>query len=127
MPVASEESPTDLRPEPGEVHGDATPEEVVEPPLQSFRPLDWEILALLMPASVFGVLARLGLVSLASYDGESVFPLAYVQGVGCLVMGFCLAVKVPISEWCVLSVLIPQRFLSAERPSGPGTPPFTLH
>jgi CrcB protein len=81
--------------------GDATPEEVIEPPPQLFHPLSWEILALLMPASVFGALARLGLDALTSYDGESIFPLAYVQGVGCLVMGFCLALKVPISKWCV--------------------------
>jgi len=98
MSVVPEESPADLRPEPKEEQGDATPEEVVGPPPQLFHPLNWEILALLMPASVFGVLARLGLVALTSYDGESIFPLAYVQGVGCLVMGFCLALKVPISE-----------------------------
>jgi len=126
MPIASEESPADPQPEPKEVQGDATTEEVLEPPPQLFHPLNWEILALLMPASVFGVLARLGLVSLTSYNGESIFPLAYVQGVGCLVMGFCLALKVPISEWCVSSVPEPWRFLSAERSSQPATPPFTL-
>ena len=104
MSIVSEESPADLRAEPKEIQGDATPEEVVEPPPQPFHPLNWEILALLMPASVFGVLARLGLVGLTSYNGESIFPLAYVQGVGCLVMGFCLALKVPISEWCVSPV-----------------------
>ena len=92
-----------VRPELNEgVQKDGTLEDVVEPPSQMFHPLSWEILALLMPASVFGVLARLGLDALTSYDGESIFPLAYVQGVGCLVMGFCLALKVPISEWCVL-------------------------
>ena len=92
MSVAPEESPADLRPEPKEA------QVVVEPPLQLFHPLNWEILALLMPASVLGVLARLGLTALTSYAGESIFPLAYVQGVGCLVMGFCLALKSPISE-----------------------------
>ena len=77
---------------------DATAGVVVEPPLPLFHPLHWEILALLMPTSVFGVLARLGLDALTTYDGESIFPLAYAQGVGCLVMGFCLALKAPISE-----------------------------
>ena len=101
MPVVPEENPEDLRPELKEVQENATPEEVVEPPPQLFHPLNWEILALLMPASVFGVLARLGLAALTSYDGESIFPLAYVQGFGCLIMGFCLTLKVPISEWCV--------------------------
>lgn len=98
MSVTPEESPANLRPEPKEVQEDATPGAVVELPVQLFHPLHWEILALLMPAAVFGVLARLGLDALASYDGESIFPLAYAQGVGCLVMGFCLALKAPISE-----------------------------
>jgi len=52
-----------------------------------------------MPAAVFGTLARLGLDALTSYPGESIFPLAYVQGVGCLIMGFCLALKQPISDF----------------------------
>lgn len=104
MSAVPEESPaTDVRPEPNEAaHKDATLEDVVEPPPQLFHPLSWEIFALLMPASVFGVLARLGLDALTSYDDESIFPLAYVQGVGCLVMGFCLALKAPISQWYVL-------------------------
>lgn len=102
--VAEGNSAADVRLESnGGVRKDAAVEEVVEPPPQLFHPLNWEILALLMPASVFGVLARLGLDALTSYDGESIFPLAYVQGVGCLVMGFCLALKVPISKWCVSS------------------------
>lgn len=99
MSVAPEESPANLGPRHKEAHEDVAPEVVVEPPLQLFHPLHWEILALLMPASVFGVLARLGLSALTSYEGESIFPLAYVQSVGCLVMGFCLALKAPISEW----------------------------
>lgn len=110
MSVVSEVSPAagvSLEPD-GVVQKGATLEEVVEPPPQLFHPLSWEILALLMPASVFGVLARLGLDALTAYDGQSIFPLAYVQGVGCLVMGFCLALKVPISEWCVSSA--PERW-----------------
>ena len=98
MSVIPEERPPR---EPKEATQDVTPEEVVEPPPQLFHPLNWEILALLMGASVFGVLARLGLGALTYYDGQSIFPLAYVQGVGCLIMGFCLALKVPITEWCV--------------------------
>ena len=105
MSVAAEESPaTDGGLEPNQgVQKGATLGEIVDPPQQLFHPLSWEIIALLMPASVFGVLVRLGLDALTSYEGESIFPLAYVQGVGCLVMGFCLALKVPISEWCVSS------------------------
>jgi hypothetical protein len=61
-------------------------------------PLSPEVLLMLMPAAVFGTLARLGLDALTTYPGESIFPLAYVQGVGCLVMGFCLGLKGPISD-----------------------------
>ncbi|PFH52782.1 hypothetical protein AMATHDRAFT_139084 [Amanita thiersii Skay4041] len=52
-----------------------------------------------MPASVFGVLARLGLTALATYDGRSVFPLAYAQAVGCLVMGIALRIKQPLGQY----------------------------
>lgn len=125
MSVVAEECPAaDVRPGPNGVQKGATLEEAVEPPPQLFHPLNWEILALLMPASVFGVLARLGLDSLTSYDGESIFSLAYVQGVGCLVMGFCLALKVPISEWCVQSTPECWLIVDAERSSGIATPPF---
>jgi hypothetical protein len=66
--------------------------------VQTFHPLSPEVLILLMPAAVFGTLARLGLFALTMYPGESIFPLAYVQGVGCLIMGFCLELKDPISN-----------------------------
>ncbi|KAJ7507884.1 CrcB-like protein-domain-containing protein [Mycena galericulata] len=52
-----------------------------------------------MPFSVLGVLARLGLTALATYNGQSIFPLAYVQATGCLIMGFCLALKEPFSRY----------------------------
>ncbi|KAJ7754250.1 CrcB-like protein-domain-containing protein [Mycena maculata] len=52
-----------------------------------------------MPFSVLGVLARLGLTALATYSGDSIFPLAYVQTTGCLIMGFCLALKEPLSRY----------------------------
>lgn len=74
---------------------------VVKPEI--YHPLSPEILLMLMPAAVFGTLARLGLDALTAYPGESIFPLAYVQGVGCLVMGFCLGLKGPISDLWVCS------------------------
>ncbi|KAF7352738.1 hypothetical protein MVEN_01240000 [Mycena venus] len=52
-----------------------------------------------MPFSVLGVLARLGLTALATYSGQSIFPLAYSQATGCLIMGFCLALKEPFSRY----------------------------
>jgi hypothetical protein len=37
-----------------------------------------------------------------NYDGHAVFPLAYAQAVGCLVMGFALGLKESIGQMCVL-------------------------
>ena len=55
-------------------------------------------LALLIPGSIFGLLARLGINALVTYPGQSVFALAWVQGVGCFIMGFCLGLRESISE-----------------------------
>ncbi|KAF9075724.1 CrcB-like protein-domain-containing protein [Rhodocollybia butyracea] len=59
----------------------------------TYHPLAPHVLLLFIPASIFGVLARLGLEALVTYDGQSIFPLAYVQGLGCFVMGFSLEMK----------------------------------
>lgn len=67
-------------------------------PAKTYDPLSFPVIALLMCASVFGVLARLGLSALMSYPGHSVFPLAYAQAVGCLVMGFALGMKEEIGQ-----------------------------
>ncbi|KAI0750734.1 CrcB-like protein-domain-containing protein [Daedaleopsis nitida] len=69
------------------------------PPSKIYRPLSFPVIALLMPASVFGVLARLGLQAITTYDGMSIFPLAWVQAAGCLVMGFALALKEPFGRF----------------------------
>jgi len=71
------------------------------PSSKTYSPLSFPVIALLMPASVFGVLARLGLVALMDYDGHSVFPLAYPQAVGCLIMGLAICLKKAIGEWYV--------------------------
>jgi fluoride exporter len=71
------------------------------PPSKVYHPFSPSVLALLMPASILGVLARLGLQALATYDGRSIYPLAYVQAVGCLVMGFGLALKEPFGRLLV--------------------------
>ncbi|KAF7355371.1 hypothetical protein MSAN_01453700 [Mycena sanguinolenta] len=64
-----------------------------------YHPFSFHVLALLMPFSILGVLARLGLTALTTYSGESIFPLAYIQATGCLIMGFCLALKEPITRY----------------------------
>ncbi len=73
------------------------------PSSKRYSPLSFPVIALLMPASVFGVLARLGLVALMDYDGHSVFPLAYAQAVGCLIMGFAIYLRKPTGELYVPS------------------------
>ncbi|KAG1752724.1 CrcB-like protein-domain-containing protein [Suillus paluster] len=79
---------------------DRPPSEVEElPPAKIYHPLSIHVLALLMPASIFGVLARLGLQALATYNGQSVFPLAYVQATGCFIMGIGLKMKVPFGNF----------------------------
>ena len=59
----------------------------------TFSPFSPAVIALLMPASIFGTLSRLGLQALATYDGESIFPLAYPQALGCFIMGVALPLK----------------------------------
>jgi len=63
-----------------------------------YQPFSIPVVALLIPSSILGVLARLGLLAMTSYDGESIFPLAYVQALGCLIMGFGLRLKEPIGQ-----------------------------
>lgn len=68
------------------------------PPAKIYRPLSIHVLALLMPASIFGVLTRLGLQALTTYNGQAIFSLAYVQAVGCFIMGIGLRMKVPFGN-----------------------------
>lgn len=78
---------------------DRPPSEAEElPPAKIYRPLSIHVLALLMPASILGVLARLGLEALTTYDGQAIFPLAYVQATGCFIMGIALRMKAPFGN-----------------------------
>ncbi|KAF8845877.1 hypothetical protein BDN67DRAFT_919546 [Paxillus ammoniavirescens] len=52
-----------------------------------------------MPASIFGVLSRLGLQALVTYNGQSVFSLAYIQATGCFIMGIALGAKAPFGRF----------------------------
>lgn len=85
---------------------DLPPEEGL-PLAKVYHPGSPHVLALLAPASIFGVLARLGLLALTTYEGRSIFPLAYVQAIGCLIMGFGLGLKNPLGRLCVLSFAMP--------------------
>ena len=77
-------------------------EDGIRPP-KIYEPLSFPVLVLLMPASIFGVLSRLGLQALTTFDGQSIFPLAYVQAVGCLIMGMGMRVKEPLGQLFVAS------------------------
>ncbi|KZV77188.1 hypothetical protein PENSPDRAFT_568386 [Peniophora sp. CONT] len=74
-------------------------EEVKQPAATVFSSYSIEVLALLAPASIFGVLARLGLLALVKYDGDSIFTLAYPQALGCLFMGMALMLKEPLGNF----------------------------
>lgn len=63
-----------------------------------YRPYDLPILLILAPASILGVLCRLGLQALTTFEGSSVFALGYVNALGCLVMGFGLSIKGPLGQ-----------------------------
>jgi fluoride exporter len=73
-------------------------ETTIQDPPRVYHPFSPAVVALLMPASVFGVLARLGLQALGTYNGKSIFPLAYPQAVGCLIMGIALPLKDTIGD-----------------------------
>lgn len=75
-----------------------TLEDGIRPP-KIYEPFSLPVLVLLMPASIFGVLSRLGLQALTTFDGRSIFPLAYVQAVGCLIMGMGMRVKEPLGQF----------------------------
>lgn len=81
-------------------------EEEKLPPSKIYHPLSFPVIALLMPASIFGVLARLGLQAITTYDGRSIFPLAWIQAAGCLIMGFALGMKEPFGRLCVLLCIV---------------------
>jgi len=85
---------------------DRPPEEEL-PSSKVYHPFSIPVLALLAPASIFGVLARLGLQALVTYDGQSIFPLAYVQAVGCLIMGIGIGMKEPLGRLYVTPKLVP--------------------
>ncbi|KAG9088785.1 hypothetical protein FS749_001903 [Ceratobasidium sp. UAMH 11750] len=68
------------------------------PPARTYHPLSWHVVALLAFPAVLGVLARLGVHALTTYDGDSVFALAWVQGMGCFVMGLAVGRRETITN-----------------------------
>lgn len=63
------------------------PSAAIRPPSKHAHPFSYHVLTLMAPFAMFGLLARLGLQALTNFDGEAVFPLAWVQGAGCFLWG----------------------------------------
>ncbi|PVF96339.1 hypothetical protein CPB86DRAFT_762360 [Serendipita vermifera] len=88
LTIGGEPNPT--RPQTPEV--DLRPEherkELSPPGLLSF-----EALAILVPFSILGLLARLGISALVTHPNQGIFSLVWVQAAGCLVMGIAQSQK----------------------------------
>jgi hypothetical protein len=61
-------------------------------------PTSFEALTLLVPGTLLGLLARLGIEHLDSYPNAAIFSLAWVQGLGCLAMGAALGQKITLTK-----------------------------
>lgn len=57
------------------------------------------ILSLLVFASIWGTLAREGLIALNTYSGMSITPTIWAQSVGCLIMGWNIANREALEVW----------------------------
>ncbi|TDL29553.1 hypothetical protein BD410DRAFT_779993 [Rickenella mellea] len=64
-----------------------------------YHPLSVPLIVSLMPTAIVGLLTRLGLEAIATYDGQSIFSLAWVQALGCLIMGLTLGLKESIGPF----------------------------
>ncbi|KAG8882942.1 hypothetical protein FRB97_007538 [Tulasnella sp. 331] len=76
-----------------------TPSHLSKAKPKPIGPLHPRVIALLMPGAVFGLLARLGLEGLTTYPGASIFTLAWVQVMGCFIMGLLIGIREPLSEY----------------------------
>lgn len=94
-------SPSSFSPRSSSPHASTSSPTKTKPPEQSlYSPrTDLEAHSLLLVLSVLGCLIRLGLNALFAYPGQEVFALVWAQGVGCLVMGVCVARKEEIERW----------------------------
>lgn len=70
-----------------------SPSEKALPKPKTYPPFGWEVLTSLIPGSILGVLLRLGLLAITTYDGQAIFALAWVQAAGCFVMGLALGLR----------------------------------
>lgn len=110
-PTTAGTSPTEVgrQVEPGQEEGGDVGQGEKLPPQQqqqqSRRPSTRDIalrhlsvLGLLTFSSIWGTLAREGLIALNTYDGRSISPTIWAQAVGCLVMGWTVANKPALEQ-----------------------------
>ena len=98
-------------------------ESAARPPSERARPvppvyhnLSIHVLAILIPSSILGTLARLGLSALATYDGNSIFPLAYAQALGSFIIGVAISQREMIGRLCVCQRLVVHLAHADEQP-----------
>jgi hypothetical protein len=95
MSASSHDTPIEL--EVGPDLSQVTPTSTPRRPSYA-SPTSFEALTLLIPGTVLGLLARLGIEHLGRYSNAAIFSLAWVQGLGCLAMGAALGQKVPLTK-----------------------------
>ena len=95
MSASSQETPIELEVEPDLAQG--TPTSASNRPSYA-SPTSFEALTSLIPGTILGLLARLGIEHLDSYPNAAIFSLAWVQGLGCLAMGAALGQKVTLTK-----------------------------
>jgi hypothetical protein len=76
-------------------------ESISQPTAQRPQPFSVETISLLIPFTIIGLLTRLGIRSLTTYDGAAVFNLALVQALGCLAIGIAVGCKAAIHRLSV--------------------------
>ncbi|KAL7416425.1 CrcB-like protein-domain-containing protein [Mrakia frigida] len=106
-PPASRSSPSSNMDQPYDDGSNTPPEEPIPtkdplpettpPPINPFTHLP--TFSLLVLFSILGCLARIGLTALFTYQGQAVFPLIWSQGLGCLLMGFCVGWRKDLERW----------------------------
>ena len=95
MSASSHELPIELGVEPDLAQ--VTPTSAPNRPSNA-SPTSFEALTLLIPGTILGLLARLGIEHLDSYSNAAIFSLAWVQGLGCLAMGAALGQKATLTK-----------------------------
>ena len=96
-PVTPPTEPEAGLPSPNERTTELREPVVPDGPTIQYHPLSFHVICSLMASSVLGALARLGIQALTTYDGQAIFPLAWVQAAGCLVMGIAIGLRPPIT------------------------------